>query len=178
MLMIRIEDTKLLMKKLLFEGETAFDAFLLSEAIIKMGQTFTIDGHINRDFYTDEDIEELKEEAVARNQVFDERMVRWAGVKSHALSIIKGRKTPLSFSIIFYLSRENTDRFISRLSLSDNAILPDGLMLHLKYVDGILYASTGTSYPGFSLDKTIDKAWDDMVLKFFTSLEIAFEELS
>ena len=176
MLMIEISDVKNLMQKLLFEKENAFDAFLLSEATIKMDASYVIDGHINKNFYSDEEAAELERLAAAKNQHFDPRMIRWGQIKSHVLSIISGKKTPLSFNIVFYLSNENTDKFLSKLEISDQSVRPDGLMLRLNYDNNILTATTGTVFNNFTLDRTIDNAWDDMVRKFFTSISINFEE--
>ena len=52
MLAIQIKDVKTFMSKLL-SGNT-FDSFLLEEAQIHTFNTFVIDGHQNRDFYTKE----------------------------------------------------------------------------------------------------------------------------
>lgn len=178
MLMLKITDVKLAMKKLLSENETAFDPFLLSEAIIKMGISYSIDGHINQDFYSSEEIEAFQHDCSERGWEYDEALTRWVNVKSHVFTIIKGHKTPQSFSIVFYLSKENSQKFYSSLSLPDGFMLPSGLMLHLKYDGSSLFAVTGTVYPGFNMDKTIDKAWDGMVKKFLDAQNISFEELS
>ena len=58
------------MNKLLIEN--AFDSFLISEAIIKTGNTFVIDGHINEGFYSDEEISEMRDEALNDNSIFSE----------------------------------------------------------------------------------------------------------
>lgn len=178
MLMLKITDVKAAMKKLLSDTETTFDPFLLSEAVIKMGVTYSIDGHINSEFYSEDDITALKDECSSRGWEYDGVLTRWVSVKSHVFTIIKGHKTPQSFSIVFYLSKENCQKFYSGLSLPEGYMLPSGLMLHLKYDGSSLFAVTGTAYPGFNPDKTVDKAWDAMVKKFFDSHNIAFDELS
>ena len=178
MLMLKITDVKAAMKKLLSESETVFDAFLLSEAVIKMGVTFSIDGHINSEFYSQDELESLRAESESHGWEYDDTLTRWVNVKSHVFSIIKGHKTPQNFSIVFYLSRENCRKFYSGLSLPDGFMLPSGLMLHLKYDGSSLFAVTGTAYPGFNPDKTVDKAWDSMVKRFLDSHSIAFDELA
>lgn len=178
MIMLKITDVKASMQKLLYENETAFDAFLLSEAIIKMAVSYTIDGHINHGFYSREELDELREASRQSNQEFDEGMIRWKNIKSQVLSIVKGHKTPLSFSLVFYLSKENTNKFLSSIDYTPGSLLPSSLMLNIKYDGSDLNAITGTVYPSFTLDKSIDKQWDEMIKKFFNSHNIAFEELA
>lgn len=175
MIMLTFPDVKNFMQKLLYEKETVFDAFLLSEATIKMDATFIIDGHINKDFYSTEEIEEAERLHAEKNQHFDTEMVRWGKIKSHMLSMISGKKTPLSFSIVFYLSKENTEKLLSNTPYEANAIKPDKLMLRINYENSILSAVTGTAYKAFSLNKTYDTAWDEMVCKFFKAQQIEFE---
>lgn len=177
MIMLQITDVKTFMQKILLEKETAFDSFLLSEAAIHMDATYIIDGHINKGFYSDDDLCELERLSEEANQRFDSRMVRWGKVKSQVLSIISGKKQPLSFNIIFYLSHENTEKFMSKLDLSDSAAAPDGLMLRINFDDSTLKAVTGTVFNSFTLDKTVDLAWDEMIKKFFTSISVPYEEL-
>lgn len=55
MIAIQITDLKYFMNTLLLKE--AFDSFLLEEATIKTAQTYIIDGHINQDFYTKEELE-------------------------------------------------------------------------------------------------------------------------
>ena len=56
MLAIQIKGIKAFMAKLL--NTEIFDVFLLEEAQIQTANTFIIDGHLNRDFYTKEELEE------------------------------------------------------------------------------------------------------------------------
>jgi len=177
MIMLQITDVKNFMQKLLLGKETAFDAFLLSEAVIRMNATHIIDGHINNDFYSAEELSELENQSLEAGKRFDMRMVRWSDVKSHALSIISGNKQPISFNIIFYLSQENTEKFLSGLDLSPSSVIPEGLMVRLNFENGTLKAVTGTVFETFSLDKTIELAWDEMFKKFLTSISISFEEM-
>ena len=60
-----IKNTARFMTGLLSEKETAFDQFLLGEAVIMTGNTYTIDGHINRSFYTEEELLQMKKQQEA-----------------------------------------------------------------------------------------------------------------
>ena len=81
---LEIHSTKNFMKHLL-SGDT-FDIFLLEEAVISTANTYTIDGHINLDFYPPE---ERSPEAVP----YEFRP--WTELKGLCFDLIKGKYTPL-----------------------------------------------------------------------------------
>lgn len=175
MLLLKISDIKQLMNKLLIES--AFDQFLLSEANISMASTYIIDGHINKSFYSSDELSDLKSEAESNGRIFSERMQRWEQIKPYCLSIIKGKKTPAAFKFTFCLSDENVVKFLnsSNLSLSPNDIA--NLTLNIKYDGSDLSATTAVSLNTFTLDKSIDASWDKMIKKFFDANKIGFEEM-
>ena len=111
MRLFNIKNTGLFMTGLLSEKETAFDQFLLYEAVIAMGNTYTIDGHINRDFYSADEIEILKQQASENGRIFSEDMIRWEAAKNFCFDFIKGKKAPLSFKVTLCLAPENINRF-------------------------------------------------------------------
>ena len=169
----KITNIKLFMNKLLIEN--AFDSFLISEAIIKTGNTFVIDGHINEGFYSSEELSEMKDEASNDGRIFSEKLSRFIQLKPFILSAIKGKKTPSYFKLSFYLAKENVDKL---LSLSDTTIRHsdiDGLSLIVKFSDSELTCTSSISLNIFTTDKSIDKIWDDMVLKFLSSHSIQYE---
>lgn len=175
MILLKITDIKNFMNMLLIDK--AFDQFLLSEATISMASTYIIDGHINKDFYTQEEIDALKDETQLEGRIFSEKMQRFSAIKPLCLSIIKGKKTPANFKFTFCLSPENTEKFLKTFdsAFTSNDIL--NLTLNVKYDGTMLSATTAVSLNLFSLDKSIDIAWDNMVKKFFTSNNISFEEM-
>jgi hypothetical protein len=50
-----------------------------------------------------------------------------------------------------------------------------GLYINLKYDGKNLHCVTGTAMNLFTMDRSLEQAWDMMVQKFFTQKEIAFE---
>ncbi len=175
MVLIEIKDIKQLMNKLLIEE--AFDKFLLSKANIVSSNTFIIDGHINKSFFTNEELENMRYESEQQGRIFSETMTRFEILKPTCLALIKGKKTPVSFKFSFYLADENIEKFLknSNLSLTRNDIA--GLTLNLKYAEQKLTLTTSTSLKIFTPDKSIDKHWDLMVKRFLESNNIAYEEL-
>jgi hypothetical protein len=166
MIALHILDIKEFMAKLLTSD--TFDHFLLSEATITTYNTFVIDGKINKEFYSYEELEDL----VLSNQIYS----YWKTMKPFCFELIKGKKTPLNFKYIFLLSPHNVIRLleIQKISILDTDI--NGLFLNIKYDGTTLSCITGLALKTFTMDKTLEYAWDDMIKKFLTHQNIAFEE--
>lgn len=162
MIALKMTDVKKCMASLLLKD--IFDSFQLVEAEIVTANAFKIDGYINKDFYGPEagDLPEYSD---------------WKSMREHCFSVIKGKRTPLSFKFIFRLSPAE---ITSLLHNQDTTIKPDdvqGLYLNIKFENDTLQCITGTSLKAFSLDKSLDKIWDQYVQKFFAQQELAFENL-
>ncbi len=140
----------------------AFDAFWLSEASFTTFCTFRIDGGFYPAYFSDEDPE-------AQNPA-GQPYALWRQVRPFCLELIRGKRTPLEFKIVFRLSASNVEKLLrmSGLSLTPEDI--DGLFLNLHYKERHLVCTTGTSLRFFTLDKTLDHVWDDMVDKFLKKL--------
>ena len=177
MIFLKIKGIKQLMHLLLSENETAFDQFLLAKAEIATHMTTVIDGHLNSDYYSSEELSELKYNAEKEGRIFSEKMVRYHTAKSLCFQTIKGKKVPKSFMFSFYLADENIDKFLAGIDTVFTRNDISGLSLNLKYEDGELTCTSATALTIFSTDKSIDKAWDGMVRKFFDSLSVEYEEL-
>lgn len=168
MRLFTINNTGLFMTALLSDKDTVFDQFLLSEAIIMTGTTFTIDGHINKSFYSVEELEELHISASENGRIYSEDLVRWEAVKEHCFNCIKGKKTPLSLRISFCLAPENVIRF---LNSAETGIKPDdvrSLNVNIKYDGSTLTCTTAVSLSIFTMDKTLENAWDEMFARFLS----------
>ncbi|CUX45732.1 DUF5721 family protein [Clostridium sp. C105KSO13] len=140
-----------------------FDNFLFIEGEIVTFNTFTIDGFIQKAFFPEE--EHIPEHS------------SWRSLKAYTFSLIKGKKTPLSFKFIFSLSPENIARLIEQNHLDFQADQVQGLYLNIRYDDGKLQCITGTSLKAFSMDKSLEQTWDAMVQKFFTQKKIPWETI-
>ena len=91
MLALRFTQTKNFMERLLLSP--AFDRFLLSEASIPAAATVSIDGHFHPDFYPEADEEE---NAPVRA---DRGLIYWEQLRPTCFQLIRGKHTPLSFSL-------------------------------------------------------------------------------
>lgn len=138
-----------------------FDEFSFIEGEITTFNKFTIDGYIQKDFY---------------EEVPDSTYSYWKDTRDFCFSIIKGKRTPLSFKFILSLSPKEIQTFLSQLNL-DNFRPEDiqGLYLNIKYDGTNLQCVTGTSLKLFTLDKSVEKGWDEYVTSFFSQQGIEWE---
>ena len=175
MRLFKIQNIGRFMTGLLSEKESYFDNFLLREATIAVGNTYSIDGHINKDFYSSEELEALRADALENGRIYSEDFIRWEHIKGYCFSIIKGRKTPLSFKIVFYLAPENVNRFLQSLDTALTCADIGALALNIKYDGSNLTVTSATSLKIFTLDKSLENSFDDMVAKFLASMNLNFE---
>lgn len=167
MIALKITNVKQFMGKLLAAGD--FDSFLLEEASISTYNTFLIDGHQNRDFYTKE---EWEDESI-RPYEFTE----WKTIRRICFDLIKGTRTPASFRFVLHLIPGSV---ASLLQNADTAVTPNqvkAFVLNIKYDGTTLTLVTGTSFHTFLMDKTPDILWDNAVRQFLDKHGMAYEEL-
>lgn len=165
MIALQIQDIKNFMSRLLLSQ--TFDNFLLVEGSITTYNTFRIEGRVHKEFFTEEEIEERS----LNNREFS----LWKEVKPFCLELIKGKKTPLGFKFTFQLSKENTAKLLASSGIT--SIMPEnisGLLLNIRYDNGGLSVITATNLNLFTLDKSLEHAWDDMVKRFLKQQEISF----
>ena len=86
MRLAKITNIRQFMNKLLLDN--AFDSFLISEAIIKTGNSFVIDGHLNKEFYSSAEIDDMASEAKNDGRIFSNTLSRWSAIKPFALSLM------------------------------------------------------------------------------------------
>ena len=138
-----------------------FDEFSLVEGSIVTFNKFTIDGLLQKDFYEEAPEKEYSD---------------WRDLREFCFNIIKGKRTPLSFKFVLSLSKADFEKFLSANEL--DGFRPEniqGLYLNFRYDGTSLQCVTGTSLNMFTLDKSLDTAWDEYVRKFFARHEIEFE---
>ena len=146
----------------LLSGDT-FDIFLLEEATISTANTYTIDGHINTDFYPPE----------ARDEAHIPYALRpWSEIKSLCFDLIKGKYTPLFFKFVLQLKPEPMQTLLG----ADNSQVK-ALVLNIRYDGNKALLTTGTSYHTFVMTKEADLAWDSFLCKYLSEKEIGYEKL-
>lgn len=148
-------------------SKETFDSYYLVEASITTHSTFLINGTMHGEYY---------EEAPNVPYNF------WKVLRPFVYEIMKGKRLPLQFKIILKANPKQVQDLVH--PLSENLALPgnpedaiDGLFLNIRYENGVLTLTTGTSMKIFTLDRTIEKAHDASVTSLLDSLEISYELL-
>lgn len=167
MIALNINEIREFMNQLLCK-ET-FDHFLLKEAVIKAGITWNAEGSLNKDFYSEEELEEQGLTGLS--------FLPYGQARPLCYQMIRGKRTPSYFKFVFLLSPENLKRTLQQIQSSYTKDDITGMFLNLKFQNGQLMLTTGVSYRIFSTDKSLEHEWDRLVKLFLKNHQIAFEEL-
>lgn len=150
--------------------QSVFDSFYFIEGTITTFNQYQIDGRLKKEFFR----QGAEEEA----QVSDREYALWKEQREFCFSIIKGKRTPLAFRLVFSLSAPNVMRLVEKEELSFTDTDIQGLYLNFKYDGSTLTCTTGTSMNLFTMDKSLEQAWDKMAQRIFAKHEIPFELLA
>ncbi len=164
MIALQIASMKNFMNKLLTTD--TFDCFLLEEAVISTANTFTIDGHINLDFYDAQAPE-------AASYAFRP----WSEIKGLCFDLIKGKRTPLFFRFVLHLMPEKSTALLIKENCDIDPSQLKALVLNIRYDGTKAVLTTGTSFHTFMLSKEPDNIWDKALMKYLTGKEIEYEIL-
>lgn len=166
MLALQITSMKPFMNQLL--AGDVFDIFLLEEAIISTANTYTIDGHINRDFFSPEE---------QNNGAIPYEFQPWSEIKGLCFNLIKGKNTPLYFKFVLHLKPEHTIKLLSAEGSSPDISQLRALILNIKYDGSKAVLTTATAYNTFVPGKETELLWDKKLSKYLSDKGIAFEQL-
>lgn len=167
MIALKITEVKNFMNQ--FLCQEVFDHFLLQEAVIQTNALYHIDGTVQKEFYTNEEMEELALNGLP--------FLPYGMLRSQCFGLIRGKKTPTYFKFSLLLSPENLERTLAKSDSSFTANDISAVFLNVKFQNGDLTITTGISYRIFSTDRTLEHEWDALMKKFLTRHEIAFDEL-
>lgn len=164
MISVKIQNNKGFMKSLLTTD--LFDNFYVEEVAIDTFNSFYIDGHIHKDFYADE----------SDDTTAVENFSRWADLRPICLDLIKGKRTPLKFKFVFHLDEKETAKLAEK---AESDLNPSDITLgaNIRFTNGELIITTGTAFNIFTLDKSIEKAWDNHFPSFLESNDITLQYL-
>lgn len=164
MIAITIKNLKNFMNQLLLSD--TFDRFQVSEVQITTFATFSIDGKLHHDFYEPEDSKERKDAG--------QKQILWGDIRNYCFSLIKGKRTPLSFKIIFMFPKDETELLIAENNTGLTSDDIYGLYLNCQFSGETLTLTTGTSLRIFTLDKSLEHAWDQKLQTFLTQQAIDY----
>lgn len=123
---------------------------------------------LNKDFF-DTDTQNILDQ---KGMIYS----KWKEIKSFCFSIIRGKRTPLQFKIIFQFTPEQLS-LITDTEENEDFSSVRSLFLNLQYKNNTLLCTTGISQKTFSLDKTTEQQWDAAVRFFFASHSIDYDSL-
>lgn len=142
--------------------KNTFDHFSFIEGEIITYNTFRIDGHIQKEFF-DSDAE-LPEYSY------------WKNIRGYCFSLIKGKRAPLSFSIILGLPPHAIRKLTAEAAPSYNFSDIRGLYLNIRYDGEHLTCVTGISLNYFTMDRTLEHMWDEEAKKILKEYQIDVEQ--
>lgn len=166
MLALQVTNLKSFMNALL--AGDLFDIFLLEKASITTAITYTIDGRINKDFYS---ADELSENPLPYE------FASWVELKSICFNLIKGKRTPLHFQFVLQLMPKHIISILEKGNSSISPNLVKAFIVTIRYDGSTATLYTGTSLTTFLPDKEPEKMWDAAFKQYLYKKEIACEEL-
>lgn len=168
MIALKILDIKDFMNRLLIGDD--FDGYCLVEASITTFCRFSIDGKIERNYF-DTDSEKLLEQKHMQ-------YTPWKQVKNRITSVIRGKRTPLSFHIVLQLPWHQTEAFSEKIRQLYSAPKVSSLVINLHYKNQELLLTNGLSMDTFFPDKAPEHLWDSATQEFLREHRILFENLT
>ncbi|MCR5331133.1 MAG: DUF5721 family protein [Lachnospiraceae bacterium] len=134
----------------LFTG-MAFDNFQFVEGDISVAMGFKISGRVNMNFYSEEELEQLKVE----------EYMYWREAKEIVKQIIKGKRLPVSMKLV-----------LKKPGAGDISYI-----VNVRFDNNNLVLVTGVSHTVFTTDKSGEAEWDSNMCTFLKKHEIEYEEM-
>ncbi len=164
MLALTIKDRKTFTKEM-FIG-SLFDNFLLVKASIEHDITYDIDGRINPAFYGSEE----------RANMPPDEYVSWSKIKPIATDMIKGDKLPISFTIVLKTTAKSLEILFNGAGPEFDIDTVEGLFINIMFKNEQILVTTGSSYSIFTMDKSLDHAFENAVTRLLASNNIEYNE--
>lgn len=143
-----------------------FNGFLLMEATIVNGITYSIDGRLHK-----EATEEQKSQS-------PDGMVYMENIRPILFQMVKGTQTPSYMKFILALSGKQLTQLFEGINTSTNIDDVRNLCLNLTYQNGQILCTSGVSYRSFLKDITLEREWDRVLSLYLKKHQIFYESLS
>lgn len=160
-----IIDTRNFMSALL--TKSVFDHMSVEEIRIVAANSYRIDGKNVPEFYSEEEKNALPDGLPEYSF--------WEQLRPLCFSIIKGKKTPVSFQITLHAPQ----KLLIQLCTQEDCTIPpeqiQALVCTIRYAEGICRIITGSSYTTFIADKSLDQLWDEYFTTFLNTQTISYE---
>ncbi len=160
MIQLVADDTKMFMNSLL--RTDAFDNFLLYEMSLDVLHHFQFDGEINVTYLSSDEKETYE----------GQKYITWHALKPQINGILKQSHTPTNMKITMSLSAAATLDVQQRLLGEQGTYPVQGFLINIVFDGTKVRVTTGVNYSQFTLDKSIEKAFDSMIEKFCKRQEL------
>lgn len=147
-----IENKKQFMS-LLLKG-TSFDRLLVRSVTLRTSVLFEIDCTLDKNWFDVGEAENMEKYAL------------WSDIKPVIFELIKGHKLPGYMKIILSPASMATEK------IHNNAA---ALFININFENNILTITTGCSEKIFSMDRSVERIWDEYASKFFKNNGIILE---
>ena len=111
----------------------------------------------------------------SEQEKLEEKYVYWGELRPTVFELIKGKRTPLAFSFTLLMTKNDTTGLLARRQVNLGEDSPS-LFLQIRFEHGAGHIVTGTARNTFSLDKSLEEAWDSEVKQLLKAMELAVEE--
>lgn len=162
---IHILDIKPFMQ-LLFQTEQLNDYEFVS-ADIRTDMTYSLDGHINRSFFSEEEL--------VQHSLTQRSHLTWSIAREKVFTLIKGKRTPSLLKIVLRASVPETENLISSTNSSLNSNDIDGIFLNIIFQENKLNVICGISYKIFTMDKELESEFSAKIITLLKSNHIVCE---
>ncbi|MBR1861150.1 MAG: hypothetical protein IJ796_04735 [Lachnospiraceae bacterium] len=163
MLAIRVPDVKNFMNNLL--AGNLFDPFLVIDGLLVTAITYTFDGQLNPAFYEDSEAPEYEYQP-------------WSETKKSVFELIRGSHTPLHIRFSLMLKPEKAAEMLEKAAPGTDFSYLKALILGIKFENGAITLTTGTSCSTFVMSHDADLIWDKSIQKYLSAKGIEFELLT
>lgn len=135
--------------------------FLIREASITTFCQLHLDGTIRPDFYDKDEYEEAG----------SPEYTTWDKLQIQCREFVKGKKLPLKMQFIFHAPKKLTEEIFAKSAPTFTLNDVDNLTFTIKYENGKTVLTSGLSLKIFTMDKSLERAWDKYVSDFFAPFQ-------
>ncbi len=164
MLALQVLDVKQFMVKLFYQP--VFDQFYVKELTVRTFFDFSMNGKRNIEYYS------LEEQDIKKQQP----KIYWEEVKPFIFQLIKGNRTPLALNLVLQFGEEQTKQILklcgSEINLEDSI----ALYINIRFESGKLILTSGVARAVFTLDKTLDRVFEQELMTFLKNADIAIQQ--
>ncbi|NLP45550.1 MAG: hypothetical protein GX347_00700 [Epulopiscium sp.] len=158
MIALNILDHRLFMQQLL-KG-SIFYPFEVRNAEVQTFASFQISGQLHKDFFL-----------LDEQDLLTSHYALWKDIQPFIFQVIKGSRLPGKLKIILSLPKNQWKIFLP----TDNQ-QASAFFLNILYENHKMTCTTGVALSSFTLDKSLEHAWDEYILHFLKENQIHTEK--